>query len=224
MNRNKKIIVIGLGRFGNAVASTLWTRGADVTVVDNNPSLVEAIKARTHAAFVADGTDQTVLERVGARHMDAAVVSFGDSFECAVLAVSILKSLGVPEIVARSTQSRRTEVLRAVGATRVLEVEQEMGVRAAQQLLTPGAGDLLELASQYRVVPWPAKGPLVGRSLKDSGLRQRFGINAIGVRPAGDPSNHVKPVSPDYVLQAGDICLLVAEDADIQRFLESYRD
>jgi trk system potassium uptake protein len=220
MTRSKKVLIIGLGRFGNAVADTLWSRGADVAVVDRDSALVDAIKGRAHGAFVADGTDQSVLESVGARHVDAAVVTFGESFESAVLAVSTLKALGVREIIARASTTRRADVLRAVGATRVLEVEQEMGVRVAQELLTPSAGDLLELASQYRVVPWLATGSLVGQSLKDSGLRQRYGVNVIGVRPAGEKGNRLKPPSPDYVLKAGDICLLVAEDAEIQRFME----
>lgn len=224
MTRPKKVLIIGLGRFGNAVAETLWLRGADVTVVDSDPSLVDAIKGRSHAAFVADGTDPTVLTSVGAQNMDAVVVTFGEAFESAVLAVSTLKSLGVPEIVARGATSRRVEVLRAVGATRVLEVEQEMGARVAQQLLTPTANDLLDLASQYRVVPWPASGHLVGCSLKDSGLRQSYGINVIGVRPAGDHSTKLKPPSPDYVIKAGDICLLVAEDSEMQRFMAATSD
>jgi len=188
-------------------------------VVDSEPSLVDVVKGRAHAAFVADGTDPSVLESVGAKEMDVAVVTFGEAFESAVLAVSTLKSLDVPVIVARAATARRAEVLRAVGASRVLEVEQEMGVRAAQELLTPSATDLLDLASQYRVVPWPATGSLVGTSLKASGLRQRYGINVIGVRSAGDQGKLVKSPTPDYVIGEGDICLLVGEDSEIQRFV-----
>lgn len=220
MTRIKKVLIVGLGRFGSAVAETLWSRGADVTVVDRNPVLVDAVKGHAQAAFVADGADQSVLESVGARSVDAAVVTFGESFESAVLAVSTLKALGVTTIIARAATGRRAEVLRAVGATRVLEVEHEIGIRLAQELLTPSAGDLLELASQYRVVPWPASGPLVGRSLKDSGLRQRYGINVLGVRSAGDKGTKLKPPLPDYVIRSGDICLLVGEASEMQRFVE----
>lgn len=222
MTSTKKILIVGLGRFGNAVVETLWNSGADVTVVDREPQLVEGIKGHTHAAFVADGTEQQVLESVGARGMDAAVVTFGEAFESAVLAVSALKSLGVQEIVARAATARRADVLRAVGATRVIEVEREMGERVAHEILTPSARDLVELASQYRVVPWTAKGSVVGRTLKDSGLRQSYGINVIGLRPAGaKPGKRLTFPAPDYVFQAGDTCLLVAEDSDIQRFVNS---
>jgi trk system potassium uptake protein TrkA len=222
MNRAKKVLIVGLGRFGNAVAETMWERGADVTVVDTDSSLVDAVKARVHAAFVADGTDVTVLESVGARNMDAAVVTFGEAFESAVLAVSTLKSLAVPEIVARGATSRRVEVLRAVGATRIVEVEHEMGVRVAQQLLMPSATEFIDLASQYRVVPWLVKGALVGRSLRESGFRQNYGINVIGVRRSGDKNAQLKTPPPDYVLAAGDVCLLVAEDSVMQRFVAEF--
>ncbi len=225
MTAPKKILIIGLGRFGNAVVETLWNSGADVTVVDHEAQLVETIKAHTHAAFVADGTEQQVLESIGARTMDAAVVTFGEAFESAVLATSALKSLGVAEIIARAATPRRADVLRAVGATRVLQVEREMGDRLAHEILTPSAGDLLDLASHYRVVPWPAKGSVVGRTLKDSGLRQNYGINVIGVRPVGTkPGSKVVFPAPDYIIKAGDICLLVAEDADMRRFIRSQRE
>lgn len=220
MASQKKFLIVGLGRFGNAVAETLWNRGADLTVVDTESHAVDEIKGRTHAAFVADGTSQEVLMSIGTKDMDAAVVTFGESFESAVLSVSALKSLGVPEIVARASSPRRAEVLKAVGATRVLEIEHEMGVRAAEELLTPSARDLLELAAQYRVVPWAAKGSVLGRTLKDSGLRQRYEINVIGVRPVGErQKNKLSFPAPTYVIQEGDILLLVAEDSNMQRFV-----
>ena len=221
MARIKKVLVVGLGRFGAAIVDTLWERGVEVTVIDNDSSIVDTIKGRAHAAFVADGTDPAVLESVGARGMDAVVVTFGEAFESAVLTVATVKSMGVPLIVARAATTRRADVLRAVGATRVLEVEHEMGVRAAQELITPSASDLLTLASQYRIVPWPASGSFVGRSLKESGLRQRYGVNVIGVRSVGDKSKKLRAPSPDYVIQTGDICLIVAENSDMQRFVEA---
>lgn len=224
MTSPKKILIVGLGRFGNAVVETLWNSGADVTVVDREAQLVEGIKGHTHAAFVADGTELQVLASIGAGGMDAAVVTFGEAFESAVLAVSALKSLGVAEIVARAASPRRADVLRAVGATRVIEVEREMGERVAHEMTTPSARDLVDLASQYRVVPWPAAGSVVGRTLKDSGLRPRYGINVIGVRPAGSKTaKRFNFPAPDYVIQAGDICLLVAEDSDMQRFVNSVK-
>jgi trk system potassium uptake protein len=225
MTATKKILVVGLGRFGNAVVETLWNGGSDVTVVDRESHLVEGIKGHTHAAFVADGTDLAVLESIGSRGMDAAVVTFGEAFESAVLAVSSLKTLGVPEIVARAATPRRGDVLRAVGATRVIEVEREIGERVAHEMLTPSARELVDLASQYRVVPWPATGSVVGRTLKDSGLRQSYGINVIGVRTAGTkPSKKFTLPAPDYLIREGDICLLVAEDKDIQRFVAAMAD
>jgi trk system potassium uptake protein len=220
MTSTRKFLVVGLGRFGNAVAETIWNRGGDLTVVDRDPRLVDEIKGRTHAAFVGDGTDPQVLESVGAASVDTAVVTFGESFESAVLATAALKSLNVLEIVARASTSRRADVLRAVGATRVLEIEHEMGVRAAEELLTPSARDLLDLAAQYRVVPWPATGALVGRTLKESGLRQKYEINIIGLRSVGDKQTKklIFP-APDYVIKEGDICLLVAEESNMQRFI-----
>jgi trk system potassium uptake protein TrkA len=220
MALSKKFLIVGLGRFGNAVAETLWNRGQDLTVVDRDPKLVDEIKGHTHAAFVGDGTDPSVLESVGAKSVDTAVVTFGEAFESAVLATAALKSLGVPVIVSRASTARRAEVLRAVGATRVLEIEHEMGVRAAEEILTPNVRDLLDLAGQHRVVPWAATGALVGKPLKDSGLRQKYEINVVGMRSADDKqSKKLLFPAPDYVIKEGDILLLVGEESNIQRFI-----
>ncbi|MBN1612696.1 MAG: TrkA family potassium uptake protein [Polyangiaceae bacterium] len=225
MKRRKRILVIGLGRFGAAVVGVLWDLGVDIVVVDSDARAVDAVKERTHAAFVADATDPTVLESLGTREIDSAVVTFGDAFEASVLVVSALRALGVTQILARAETDRRADVLRAVGATRVVEVEREMGHRVGIELVAPGPPDLLEFAARYRVVPWTAAGSLVGHTLRESGLRERYGLNVLGVRPAQQtrPARKASlmPPSPEHQIQEGDTLLLVGEDEQLKRFMDT---
>lgn len=225
VKKRKRILVIGLGRFGTAIVGTLWKLGVDIVVVDSDARAVDAIKSKTHAAFLADATDANVLESIGVQDIDSAVVTFGDAFEASVLVVSTLRSLGVTQILARAETDRRAEVLRAIGATRVIEVEREMGHRVGLELVAPSAPDLLEFAARYRVMPWVATGSLVGRTLRESGFRERYGLNVLGVRPVDEKrANHQRALmapNPDHRIQEGDTLLIVGEDEQVKHFMDA---
>ena len=222
MTQSKRVLVIGLGRFGIALARELWDNGAELILVDSDERSIDSLKDFSHAAFVADGTDIQALDSAGVRDIDAAVVGIGKSFEAAVLTVAALAKWGVPEIVARATTPERAEVLRSVGATRVHEVEAEMGRRAALLITTPVAADLLDLASQFRVIPWTAQGSLIGKKLSQCGIRQRYAINVLGIRPRStepDTAGKLHQAHPEYVINHGDCLLLVGEEENVTRFV-----
>jgi trk system potassium uptake protein TrkA len=131
--------------------------------------------------------------------------------------------MGVREIIARAATDRQADILRSVGASRVVQIETEMGRRIGADITMPLAQDLLDLASDYRVVPWDAHGPLVGKTLADSKIRQQYQINVLGVRPCGAklPGAHARleAPKPDYVIRDGDTLLLVGYGGDVSRFV-----
>jgi trk system potassium uptake protein TrkA len=220
VSTSKRVLVIGLGRFGIALARELWDLGAELILVDRDESTLDEMKSFSHAAFVADATDIRALETAGIADVDAAAVALGDSFEAAVLAVSALSKWGVPNIVARATTSERASVLRSVGATRVHEVETEMGQRAALLITSPVAPDLLDLANQFRVIPWNAQGSIVGKKVSESGLRQKYEINILGIRPCtGGGRGALQQPRADYTIQADDTLLLVGEEHLVSQFV-----
>ena len=112
---------------GSSLVEDLWDTNIEIVVVDKNPAAVEAVKDKSSAAFVGDGSEQRVLEGIGGRQLDVAVVTYGEDFESTVLAVSTLAQMKVPCIIARGANERQASVLRAVGATRVVLIEAEMG-------------------------------------------------------------------------------------------------
>ena len=218
---SKRVLVIGLGRFGDSLVETLWQSRAETIAVDSDAEQVEQAKEKTSAAFVGDATDPRVLTAIGADHVDAAVVTFGEQFEASVLTVASLKKLGVKEIVARAATLRQAEVLRAVGATRVLQLEHEMGHRVAIDLVMPVATDLLDFAHGYRVVPWMASGSLVGSSLAEADLRKRWEITVLGVRAKG--ADAIELPGGEYRIAAGDTLLIAGTESAIDRFVHGSR-
>jgi trk system potassium uptake protein len=150
--------------------------------------------------------------------VDVAVVTAGEAFEGVVLCVSLLAELGVKVIFARAANDRQASVLARVGATRAIQVENEMGRRLAVQVLNPVSSHLLDYATHFGAVPWNASAGYVGKTLNLANFR-RFELNVIGWF-AGDPEKpRLNFPGPDYQIEAGHTLLLVGEQSAIERFL-----
>lgn len=130
----RRILVVGLGRFGAALSTGLYEAGWEVLAVDRSMERVEPVRDRVSYALELDATDPAVLRSVDVEHCEAAVVAMGEDFESAVLAVAALKECGVPRVIARAGNARRARILRAVGADEVIEVETDVGRRLAAAL------------------------------------------------------------------------------------------
>jgi trk system potassium uptake protein TrkA len=179
------------------------------------------MKDRASAAFVADGSDPRTLEGIGAKDMDVAIVAFGGDFEASVLAVSSLAQLKIPHIFARAVNERQARVLRAVGATRVVLVEEEMGRRLAPEVLSPASSDLAEYASSFRVVAWRVSEAFVGGTVAEFNRRYRE-INILGYwREQTSESKRPRPLlpNPDYRINKGDTLLLIGLHDAVEAFL-----
>ena len=218
VKRAKKVLIIGVGRFGGALADELWQNGCDLIVVDKDAEVIDAVKSKAGAAFIADATDPAVLENIGGRDVDVAVVTAGESFEGVVLCVSLLAELGVKVIFARAANDRQASVLRRVGATSAIQVENEMGRRLAVQVLHPVSSHLLDFATHFRVMPWSATPSYAGKVLSATTFR-RFEINVLGWFGADAEKPRLNFPAPDYQIEAGHTLLLVGEADAIERFL-----
>ena len=225
--RKKKIVVICLNDFGLAIAGALWDGGAETIAVDADAAAVDEIKNLSDASFVGDATNADVLRGVAA-DADAAVVAFGEEFEAAVLVVAALKKIGVKEIIARATTATRADVLRAVGATRIVQVEREMAIHVAADLVSPVAAEILEVASVQYVRPWPVTASFVGKKLDADNLRRRHDVGAFGwfradAAPKGEKPK-IEAIGPDYAPRAGDIVLLAGEMNALRKFVKATQE
>lgn len=226
--KRKRVLVIGLGRFGTSLVQSLWEAGAEIIAVDEHSEAVDAVKDQTSAAFIGDATQLSVLEGIGAADAEVGVVTFGEDFEASVLCVASLKRLKVPEIIARAATERQAEVLQAVGATRVIQLEKHMGDRVAIEMMTPADAEFVDFASRYRVVPFTVQGELAGKTLIEANLRQRFSIHVLGYRRCETKSQGGKPKlevpKPDYMMREGDTLLVVGEEENVNEFIAQMRE
>jgi trk system potassium uptake protein len=206
-------LVIGAGRFGEAVAETLFDLGHEVVVIDRDERAVEAVMAHASHVAIVDGTDERSIRSLGASNFDAVVVAIGDDTEACILATAAAKDAGARHVVSKAPTSLIERILRRVGADQVVRPERDMGVRLAEHLANPSLVDAFRLGTAYGVMEVEAGERLVGRLAKLR-LPNRFGVQVIAV-DRGEQLT-VGPTA-DFEVQLGDRLVLVGANEAIDR-------
>jgi trk system potassium uptake protein len=212
----KEFIVIGLGRFGGGLATTLVGMGHDVLGIDADPKIVQDFSGVLTHAVEADSTSEAAMHQLGAGEFETAVVAIGTEIEASILTTSVLADLGVRRIVAKAVTEAHGRILERVGAHRVVFPERDMGVRVGHSL----AGSILdyfELDPGFAIVETSAPRELVGKTLADAGVRRRFGITVVCIKPQGGSFTYA---TPDSVVNEGDILVVAGEKRRAEAFGE----
>jgi trk system potassium uptake protein TrkA len=211
----RQFAVIGLGRFGAAMATTLSELGQDVIGVDGDAEKVRHLADTVTQAVELDATDERALRSIGIQDVDVAVVSIGENIESSLLVVMLLLELGVKSIVAKAVTPLHGRILEKLGVSRVIFPEREMAVRIAHGLVMPNVIDYIELSADFSIVEVPAPDMFVGRTLKQLELRPKYGLTLIAIkrRPRAEASE-VTNISPsaDETIQRGDVLSLLGSN------------
>ena len=224
--KRKQFGVIGLGRFGSAMATTLTELGHDVIGVDGDPERVRQLADTLTQAVELDATDERALRAVGIQDVDVAVVSIGENIESSLLVVMQLRELGIETIVAKAVTPLHGRILEKLGVSRVIFPEREMAVRVAHGLVMPNVVDYIELSRDVSIVELPAPDLFVGRTLKQLELRPKYGLMLIAIKrrpsPAAAVVTNIAP-SADDMIQQGDVLSLLGSNerlAQLDRLLK----
>ncbi|GJQ57825.1 MAG: TrkA family potassium uptake protein [Candidatus Scalindua sp. AMX11] len=222
----RQFAVIGLGRFGFKVAEILAKKGAEVIAIDKNPILVEKVKDIVTEALQLDSTDEEALRASGVQDVDVAVVCIGEDVESNVLTTTLLQNFGIQEIVSRASSRLHAQILQAVGATRVVFPEEDMGLRVANSILEPGVLEYIELGADYNLAEIEVKGDFIGKTLKELHIKSRYRVNVIMIMEKVKQESDKEGVffekemkklpTPDYVLREKDLLVVVGDSKDIE--------
>jgi trk system potassium uptake protein len=203
------VLVVGLGRFGTALATTLMDLGHEVLGVDSDPGNVQDNADLLTHVVEADGTDEEVMRQLGAGEFGRAVVGIGTDLEASILTTSVLVDLEVPDIWAKAITVPHGRILERVGAHHVVFPEHDMGRRVAH-LVTGQMIEFVQLDEGFALVELKPPKQIVGRSLGDAQVRSRYGITVVCIKPEGGSFTYA---TPDTVPGPNDI-LVVAGEAD----------
>lgn len=185
-------MVVGLGRFGGAVAAELIELGFEVLGIDADAGRVQNFADVVTHAVQADATSEQVLHQLGIPDFRYAVVGIGTDIEASVLATAALADLGIANIWAKAITSAHGSILKRVGAHHVVFPEQDMGHRIAH-LVAGGIIDWFQLDEDFAMVETVVPGHLVGRSLGEIGVRARFGLTVVCVKQPGQGFTYATP-------------------------------
>ena len=212
--KRKQFGVIGLGRFGSAMAMTLTELGHDVVGVDGDEARVQQLADVITHALQIDATDEKALRAAGIQDVDVAVVSIGENIESSLLVVMQLRELGIETIVAKAVTSLHGRILEKLGVSRVIFPEREMAIRIAHSLVMPNVIDYIELSRDFSIVEVPAPEAFVGRTLKQLELRPRFGLTLIAIKRRTDGAAVITNIAPaaDETIRSGDVLALLGSN------------
>jgi trk system potassium uptake protein len=214
----KQFIIIGLGRFGSSVGRELVQLGYEVMGVDRDEEKVQEQANELTHVVVADATEEEVLRSIGARNFDCGVVAIGDDIQASILATILLKDLGVKKVVAKAVSDLHGRVLERMGVDRIIYPERDMGVRVANQLVSPNLLDYIELSKQYTIAELSVPQCLSGKTLDEVNPRGRFGCSIVAInKPKGII---IAPVAKDTLAQ-NDVMVVIGTNQQIEQFHES---
>ena len=209
----KSYIVIGLGRFGSALARQLCALGAEVLAIDVRSDLVQQVANDVTHAVVGDAQDMEVLRALGARDFDCGIIAIGDDLAASVLTTMNLKELGIPYIICKAHDKTHRRVLEKLGVDRVIIPEQEHAERLARSLNSHNVLDYIELSEDYGILEVPAPKGWISKSLKELNIRAKLGVNIIAVH-----SGEKTKISPaaDYRINDGDIMVVLGDNLALE--------
>lgn len=208
------VLVIGLGRFGSAVAKSLVRLGHDVLAVDERADVVQKFAGDFTHVVSADTTDTEALRQIGAEQFRRAVVGIGTDIEASVLTVLGLSDLGVSEIWAKAISGKHAAILERVGATHVVRPESDMGKRVAH-LVTGTMTDFIEFDDGFAIARTRTPQIACARSLEQSALRSRYGVTIVGVKTRGTDFTYARP---ETVISQSDELIVSGPTSKVEAF------
>jgi trk system potassium uptake protein len=212
-----EIVVIGLGRFGSAVASTLIEMGHEVLGIDADEERVQQhAEFLTHVAQ-ADTTNERTLRQLGLADAITVVVAIGADVEASVLTTGALVDIGVPNIWAKALTEPHGRILERVGAHHVVFPEAEMGSRVAR-LLTGALIEYFALDDDFVLIETKVPRNLAGKKLGNTDLRANYKVTVVCIKPEGQSFTYAESAT---VLGEHDLIVVAGHRGDIERFADT---
>lgn len=208
----KQYIVIGCGRFGSSLATTMNLLGHQVMAIDKNEEIIQNLSDKVTHVAVVDVTDEFALRSLGLGNFDVAIIAIGSDIRASIMATLIAKEMGVEQIVCKATDELQAKVLYKIGADRVVFPERDMGVRVAHNLVSNNILDHIELDPDYSIVEIVTPRDWEGKTLIELDLRANYEITVLAIK-CGKNIN-VTP-SPEEQLKAGSILVVIGQNSKI---------
>jgi trk system potassium uptake protein TrkA len=206
----EQVMVIGLGRFGSAVARELERLGHQVLAIDRGEQQVNDIASEVTHALQLDAADEDALRSAGAGDFQTAIVAISTDAEPSIFATMVLKRLGVRTVIAKAGSQLHGEILSRVGADRVVLPERETGLRLAHSFNVPNVIDYLDVAPNFGIEKIRPPASFIGKSLGELDLKTRLGLTPIALRRGQQV--FVNPAREERLAEGDELILIGRDD------------
>ena len=208
--------IVGLGRFGYALAMELAAFGADIMVMDSDEDKVRAMREYTEDAYVVKSHDKKTLSETGIQNCDIAIVCMGEKMDTSILNTLTLVSLGIPKVIAKASSAEHGEILERLGAE-VVYPERDMALRLAHRLESSSVLDFVQLSEKVNISKIIVPDSIADKTVLAVDFRGRLGINIIAIE---NHSGVQQKINPGYKFQKGDILYVSGDKPSLSHFME----
>lgn len=208
--------IIGLGRFGHALAMELAEAEADLIVLDENEDKIRELREVTENAYIIKNLDKKTLMETGIQQADVVIVCIGEEMDASILTTLHLVGMNIPKVIAKAASTEHGMILEKLGAE-VVYPERDMAVRLASRLETARVLDFIQLSEKINVSKVLVPQKIQGMTVQELGLRSRFGLNIIAIENQGAV---MEIIHPEYCFQKEDILFLSGSKKGMVSFNE----
>ncbi len=213
-SRGDSVVVIGLGRFGGAVAQSLMDLGHDVMGIDTAAEPVQRWSERLTHAVQADATDVPTMRQLGVADFSHAIVGIGTDMSASLMTLMALTELALPDIWLKAMTASHGQIAQRIGAHHVVYPEADMGARVAH-LVSGRMMDFIEFDDGFAIAKIHAPSLTHGQTLQACGVRERYGVTVVGVKRLHEDFRHA---TPDTLVQAGDLLIVSGPTRRVEKF------
>ena len=222
MKKNKKqdlvYGIIGMGRFGEALAVTLAEAGKEVIVVDRDENKIKEMRQYTEHAFICGNLSPETLREIGIQNCDVVIICIGEQVDISILTTMSVIEMGVPRVISKAVSSEQGAVLKKLGAD-VVYPERDMALRLGKRLISSTFLDYVSLCDSVEIRQIQLPDSLAGRSVEQSQLRRRYKLNMIAIERDGQTNIEI---APDDILQKGDVIVVIGKVNNIDAFENAF--
>lgn len=217
MSSNKQFAVLGLGRFGQSIAKTLYNNRAEVLVCDKNEELVQDSSKYATYSVQADISDNDALEELGIGNFDVVIIAVGADLEASLIATIHAKEKGCDYVLVKANNFMQKFILEKLGADRVVLPEREMGEKVALNLLSGNFIDMINLSDRYSIIETLPLDKWLNKTLRDANIRAEYGLNILAIKRN---NSIIVSLKPDEIIKENDILVVIGDNACVKKLTQ----
>ncbi|MGM9552331.1 MAG: potassium channel family protein [Clostridia bacterium] len=218
--KNKNVLVIGMGRFGQHLCKKLYELNNEIMAIDIDEPALDNVSEYVATARIADCTNPEVLSSIGVTDFDICIVCIGNNFQNSLEITSQLKDMGAKYVISKANRDIQAKFLLRNGADEVIYPNRDMAEKLARRISINHIFDYIELTGEYGIYEIPALDEWVGKSIKESNIRANYHVNVIGTKVM--EKTNVMPMA-DYVISKDEHLIVVASQKEIDKIVKKIR-